>query len=422
MTGPTTRLPLALLAALAAPGALPAQDDLRDRVTLQNGKTVTGRVLVPAAPEELLVMQGGRRVRVPREDVAELDLVGDAVREFCRRRIAHKASARAQWFLVEWAESRELPGLARAQAMLLALDDDDHTEAHEFLGHRESAKGWLWPFERRWLTRVELEDAAAKKGFEIAGERFVVRCDGRIREGVAALLDLERLGVEFYHRFGEPLQLAECLEPAVVETSRTASSFQKWGFRPVPYYEPPPHGDVARTFYSGVAPTRPEKLFFVGTEALLYRSLIGEVDPRSDRDRVCAWLEVGLGMYMENAMQGPAAFAAPGNNRATDLQALQALGRSFRMSSLLHLPMYGGFYLMDDTPTAIHWSASAMLVTWLLEKDNKPPTRDRFLDYVRQSLGERKGDSSSLFDRAMGRRIEEMEQPWMEWLEKEAGR
>ncbi len=75
---------------------------------------------------------------------------------------------------------------------------------------------------------------------------------------------------------------------------------------------------------------------------------------------------------------------------------------------------------MDDTPTAIHWSASTMLVTWLLEKDNRPPTREPFLNYIRQALGEKKGDSSSLFDRAMGRRIEEMEKPWMEWLEQKA--
>ena len=83
--------------------------------------------------------------------------------------------------------------------------------------------------------------------------------------------------------------------------------------------------------------------------------------------------------------------------------------------------MYGGFYLMDDTPTAIHWASATMLVAWLLDDDNKPATREPFLDYVRQALGDKKGDSSSLFDQVMGRRIEEMDEPWVKWLEKKAG-
>ncbi|MCA8948245.1 MAG: hypothetical protein KDE27_02010 [Planctomycetes bacterium] len=424
------RLPAGVAAVLAALTAATAtaQDDLRDRVVLVRGRldkdnpVVKGRVLVPTAGDELLVLQGGKRVRIPRAEIESLDLVGDRIREFCKRRTQLAGSARGQWFLVQWAESHELPGLARAQATLLALDDDNHAEAHEFLGHRQSGNRWLWPFEGRHLTLDKLEQAAEKKAFELVGERFAVRCDGRIRAAVAALLDLETLGVEFYERFGEPLRLEETLVPCLVDIKYSTTSFEKWGFRPLPYYKPPPHGDVARTFYAGVAPTRPERLFYVGTEALLYHALIGEVDRQSDRDRVCAWLEVGLGMVMENLMGGPAGFAAAGNGQRTDVQALQALDRQFRVSSLLHLPMYGGFYLVDDTPTAIHWASAAMFVTWLLEEGNQPPTRTSFLAFVRKALGEKKGDSSSLFDEVMGRRIEELEEPWSRWLVKQASK
>ncbi len=227
----------------------------------------------------------------------------------------------------------------------------------------------------------------------------------------------------FYERFAEDLQLEQTLRPIRVVISGSAGSFEKWGFRPVPYYVPPPHSDEARTFYSGLSPTRPNKLFFVGMQGLLYRSLIGEVGQQSsDRDRMVPWLEVGIGMYMEHTMQGPAGFATTGRMSGMDLQALRAASRNFRVSSILHLPMYGGYYLMDDTATAIHWSASAMFVTWLLQDDNKPPTRAAFFNYVRQALGERKGDSSSLFDRAMGQRAEEMEEPWSQWLANKAGR
>lgn len=400
--------------------AATAQDDMRDKVTRTDGKVISGRVAVPTAADQLLVLQGGRRVRIERSEVKSVELVSDSLREFCRRRVKMKSNKRAQWFLVDWATARGLDNLAHAQAMLLALDDD-LAEAHEFLGHRKTGKDWQWRYDGRHVSKSKLGELITKKGYTIRGERFEIRCDDGLRANLAALLDLEHLGVAFYDRFGKDLQLEETLQPIVVETSRQSGEFQKWGFRPLPYYKPPPHGDVARTFYAGVAPTRPEKLFFVATQGLLYRSLIGEVNQQSDRDRICAWLEVGLGMYMENAMQGAAGFAAPGDLQQQDRQALRALGRSFRLGSLLQLPMYGGFYLMDDTPTAIHWAASTMLVAWLLEAKNQPPTREPFLAYIRAALGEKKGDSSSLFDEAMGRRVEDMEKPWVEWLEKKAG-
>ncbi|MBM4061657.1 MAG: hypothetical protein FJ265_11265 [Planctomycetes bacterium] len=420
MPRPRTALLAALLHAAAVAPML-AQDDLRDTVTRADGKVFTGRLLTPHSPDELLLLQGGKRVRLARADLASTDLLADRIRESCARRLRLKDSPKAQWFLVEWAEAQGLPGLARAQAMLLVLDDDGNAPAHEFLGHKKGPKGWLWELDGRWLAREQLENAILEKPYEIAGERFAVVCDGGLRTNVAALLDLEHLAVVCHDRLGAGLQLRESLAPMRIVCSRSVQTFPKWGFRPVPYYVPAPHGDVGRTFYAGAGPVRPEKLFFVGTQALLHHCLIGEVARANDRDRTCPWLEVGFGMYLENLMAGPAGFAAPGELRAQDLQALSALGRDFRLSQLLHLPMYGGFYLMDDTATALHWSASTMFVAWLLDPGNDPQTREPFLAYAAQALGEKKGDSSSLFDRAMGRRVEEFEAPFTKWLAKQAG-
>jgi hypothetical protein len=410
------------LLSLVLAATVSAQDDLRDTLTRLDGKTLAGRLLTPHAADELVLAQGGKRIRLARAEVAQQDLVADRVREFFARRLQLKDSPKAQWFLVGWAQARGLPGLARAQAMLVALDDDTHTEAHEFLGHRRGAKGWLWEHDGRTTTREQLEESLAKKPIDLVGERFLLRCDGGLRTNVAALLDLEHLAVVFHDRFGAPLQLGESLQPMLVVCSRNTDEFPKWGFRPLPYYTPAPHGDVARTFYQGPNPVRPQRLFFVGTQALLYHTLIGEVSRTDARDRTCAWLEVGLGMHMENVMQGPAGFAAPAGSRQLDLQAMQALGRDFKIAQLLHLPMYGGFYLTDDTATAVHWSAATMFVEWLLDPDNGQKTRTPFLAFVRQALGEAQGDSSSLFDRTMGRRIEELEAPWVQWLAKKAGK
>jgi hypothetical protein len=185
---------------------------------------------------------------------------------------------------------------------------------------------------------------------------------------------------------------------------------------------PHPHGDEARTFYAGASPLRPKLLFFVGTQALLYRALIPDANLRTDRDRVCAWLEIGLPMLVEQSLAGEPGQAAPlAEPEQLDLSALQALGLDYKLTHLLHLPIYGGFYLLDDTPTAINWSAATMLTRYLLEPDNRPPTHGAFLAYVKQALGQLKGDSSTLFDTMMGRRIEEFEAPFRVWLEKLAG-
>jgi hypothetical protein len=396
--------------------ALAGQDDLRDKVTKKDGKVVTGRVAEPFAAEELLVVQGGKRTRIALDDVAETELVADRLREFFSRRQRHQGSARAQRFLVDWADGKELPAIARLLATALVLQDDDDEGLHEYLGHRKRGKQWLWPHDGRFVTRDKLAAMMADEPLELRGERCVVKSHSGLVESVNALLDLEQLGVVWFEQYGRALGLREVLEPIEVEIFQNAEQFPKWGFRPRPFFEPPPHADVGRTFYAGPAPERPELLFFVGTQGLLYRTMIGDVNRQDSRDRACAWLEVGLGMYMEHTMHGPAGFATAGDLRAKDVQALRALNRGYRLTHLLHLPMYGSFYLTDDTATATNWSGAGMFVAWLLKSDNQPKTREPFLQFVRAALAERQGDSSSAFDRIMGQRVEQMDEPWRAWL------
>lgn len=410
-----------LACAFAAVTALSAQDDLRDRITRTDGREVRGRIVDPFAEDQITVLQGGKRVRIPRAEIQATATVADAVRAFCDRRARMKDSLRAQEYLIDEAVKAELPGLARLQAMWVALHDDTNEKAHTFLGHQKTQKGWLWLHEGKRMSREQLDVALQKQPLELVGERFTLRCDAGLQTNVAALLDLEQLGVAWYERFGKDLQLQETLQPVHVVAHRNVDEFPKWGFRPVPYYVPRPHADLARTFYAGPAPVRPEKLFFVGTQGLLYRSMIGEASRQDDRDRVCAWLEIGFGMLMQQTMDGPAGFARPGELRAKDLQALQALGRGYRLTHLLHLPMYGSFYLTDDTATAVNWAAATMFVAWLLEPDKQTKRREAFLQFVRAALLERKGDSSTLFDKTMGQRVEDLDEPWRAWLAKTAG-
>ncbi|MFN3242000.1 MAG: hypothetical protein ACE37K_10845 [Planctomycetota bacterium] len=407
---------LPCLLALGTPSRGVAQDDVRDRVTLATGKVVEGRVATPFALDELLILTGGKRTRVPIDKVAELDTVAAKVVAFFERRHRHQNSRRALRYLVDWADDHDLPGLARLQAMELVLQDDGDERMHEFLGHRQRGKQWQWPVGSRWLTRDKLAESLSKKPMRLHGERFALTCDAGLLTNVRALFDLEYLAVVWFERFGKDLDLHEVLDPIEVRTFRNVDEFPKWGFRPRPYFEPPPHSDVGRTFYSGPAPERPDDLFFLGTQGLLYRTMIGEVNRQNSRDRVCAWLEVGFGMHMQNVMQGPAGFATPGAPQKLDLVALRALGRGYRLTHLVHLPMYASFYLTDDTSTATNWAAATMFVTWLLDPKNPQQTRSAFFAYTRAALRDRMGDSSTAFDRIMGKPIEQFDAPWHAWL------
>ena len=414
---------LTALAAALAVGAAPGQSskDLRDRVTLTNGDVVQGRLATPFAGGDLLVLEGGKRTRVRRDEVQSTDTVAQHVATFFERRLRHRRSPRALRYLVDWAEQHRLPGLARLQATELVLLDDGDAKMHEFLGHKLQSKVWRWPFDGRWRTREQLEDGLAKRPLRLAGERFALTCDAGLLANVRALFDLEHLAVVWFRQYGRDLELREVLETIEVRTYRSEQDFPKWGFRPRPYFEPPPHADLGRTFFSGPAPTRPDLLFFVGAQGLLYRTLIGEADRGDRRSGVCSWLEVGLGMHLQRRMQGDAGFAAPTAAVQPDLVALRALGRGYRLTHLVHLPMYSSFYLTDNTDTATHWAAAEMFATWLLDRDAGHQLRPKFIGYIKAALRERKGDSSTAFDRALGTEIERLEEPWLEWLHDLAG-
>lgn len=402
--------------------SLPAQDDLRDRITLSNGRVVEGRVQSQYKTDELTIMQGGKRVRVNVAQIAKKELVADKMVEFFNRRHRHQNSKRALRYLVDWAESNGLRNMARLQAMELVLQDDTNADLHKFLGHKKRGKSWLWPNGNKTQTLAKLQKAMLDRPFRIEGERFALRCDTSLLLNVRVLFDLEQLGVTWFDRYGKDLELREVLDPIEIQTFRNPTEFPKWGFRPRPYFEPPPHADLGRTFYAGPSPDRPEQLFFLGTQGLLYRTMIGQANRQNNRDRICAWIEIGLGQHMEEIMRGPSGFAKAGKPQKQNLAALRALGRNYRLTHLIHLPMYGSFYLTDDMATSINWNAASMFVTWLLDDSKQDKTRANFLNYIRRVLIDRQGDSSSAFDRIMGKPIERFEEPWHKWLNKLANK
>ena len=53
--------------------------------------------------------------------------------------------------------------------------------------------------------------------------------------------------------------------------------------------------------------------------------------------------------------------------------------------------------------------------------NNKVLAGNEILKYIRRVLIDRQGDSSTTFDRVMGKPIEQFDEPWRAWLNKLAG-
>lgn len=404
-------LAVTVLIAVAA-----AQQDLRDTLVRRDGTTVRGRVATPFATDEVLVLQGSRRVRVPVADVATTDLVNDRLREWLRRRQALRANASAQWQLVEWAAAIGLPAMARLQAVALALGPDGgDPRAHSWLGNRNDKGVWRWRHEDRWLTHEELAAAARRAPLELTSEHFLLRLDGGIREAALALVDLETLYLWWFDGHGRELGLREAVQPVVVRTWSTPEEFPRWGSIPRAHYVPPPHGDEARTFHADGS-GRPQDLFAVATEALLYRTLADTPRMDTDRDRLCAWLEVGLGGWAAFHLRGMNGWAAAGEPAGLDIDALQTLGGGFTLTNLVHTPAYEGYHLQDDVATQVRWSASRMLVAWLMDPGAQPVRTPQVLRFAREAMAAGKGDSSSVLDECLGAPVESLDAPWRQWL------
>src|SRR5690606_20090325 len=97
----------------------------------------------------------------------------------------------------------------------------------------------------------------------------------------------------------------------------------------------------------------------------------------------------------------------------------------------LHQFVHVPFLAYHDDPGAapFHVAHATLFVTWLMDEATRagtPPValRSRFLAYVRACYADGKGNSSSALDRALreeGGRVEDLEQPWIAWLERAAG-
>ncbi len=411
-----------LLAAAACIASLLAQDDLRDVVRLKNGQEVRGRVFSRWLPTELIVMQGGKRLRLPHAQVVAIDTVRDRTREFFQLSDRLPDHARHRWFLAEWALGKGLVALAHLQAMDIVLREPDHAEAHTLLGHRLVGKRWLWPHNDEWRSFEDLERFHADFGhpWRLEGEHFEVRSNATLRRVVDTALDLERLYLWWHEEFGEELGLYEVVGTKLaVQVWRDRSSFNALSSDGHPYFQHRMEGtnEEARcsTYFVAESPERPTRLFEVATQHLLYRTLAD--DPAlQNGHRYCGWGEVGLAQYVERRLGGAPGRAQPKPWSLTiDEGRLITTGNEIGLQNLTHRSVRQ-FHFVVANDTQYMWAAAHLFTAYLLDGDRGTSARRGFLTYLVQGLRGAKGDSSTTFDELLGCKIETLDRPWRKWL------
>jgi hypothetical protein len=403
---------------------LAAQDDLRDVVTLTSGQQVEGRVLARFEPDEVLVVQGGKRVRLARDRVAGMDTVRDRLQEAFLRHDRLPDHPRHRWFLVQWADARSLHDLARLLAMDIVLHEPDHTEARAFLGHKQIAGEWHWPRGDQWFTRTELERFTADWGHPLflESEHYRLRTDAGLRRAVDTLLDLERLHLFWFAEFGPTLRLREVVGPKLmVEVWAHVGQFPAWSSLGHPYFRPrteaPTNTEAtSSTYFEAQSAARATRLFEVVTQHLLYRTLADDPPFATVKERLAAWAEVGLGQYVERRMGGAGGRAAVGawTPRADEVQ-LALVEPRYGLQQLIHRQARQYYVIVaDNTPQ--DWAMAHLFVAWLLDGGLRPELRGAFLAMLVEALREGKGVSSSRFDRLLGRPVESLEPAWRAWM------
>lgn len=422
--GPPPHLGALCLMALAT--LLPAQADMRDVVRLTNGQEIQGRVYERHEQDQVLILQGNKRVRVPQARVAEMVTVRDHMRDFFERRDRLPDNPRYRWILVEWALSRGLTSLAHLQAIDVVLHDGDHEQARALLGHRKFGNQWRWPRKDQWFTLEALEESTANWGraLELEGETFLVRTTAGMRRAVDTVFDLERLYVWWMDSFGGILMLREVVSQKLpVHIWSDHSSFPAWTSFEAPYFRPR-SGDATTAWtesasYTWFAPEsqRAVRLFEVATHHLIYRTLGEDSVVGTVKDRIAPWAEVGLGQYVDRRFSGPPgrATVGPWQIRAEEATLVQT-ERSYGLEILTHRPAKAYFVTVASN-TALDWASAHLFVAFLMDEDVRPRLRDGFFDYLYEAHRRAKSASSTALDRALGRQVGTLEAPWRKWIE-----
>jgi len=446
-----------LLAALLPLVPLPAGDDFdwqRDRIVLKNGKEERGVVIEDTNPARVvLLLDGNRRREFPREEVERVDKLRDRQAAFFGVR-RPGLDGDQEWQLVEDAQRAGLPDLARLQAWRVLLADPTHAGAHELLGHRRSGGDWEWELDGKLVSQKRFEERSRDWNSRLVLEsgHFVLETDAGLARATEVLFDLEGLYLWWMQHLGPFLHPTEDVDEPREEkmtflVHKNLASFQPISQRE-PYYDPSGlettskgGTNVARTFYVPDA-ERPEELFELGAQALIYSTLLlGETKggkPELQLRRSAYWVEIGLAHWValhaggkpgfpEFQIPFTGAFRLDFDTARLSLDPVSAphplANQRYELTNLIGLGY--DYFVGNSSNIPLAKARCASFVAFLLEtnpdvykgKKAVGKGRDGLWYYFREVYGTPTASSSSAFDDGFNDgKLESLEEAWKAWV------
>jgi hypothetical protein len=454
--GRATPLLTVLFLALCPSFADAAEDEFdwqRDVVVLKGGKEERGVVIEDSDPLRVVLLRdGGRREVFARAEVVRVDKLRDRLASFLGVR-KPGLSADQEWQLAEDAVRSRLAHMARLQAYRVLLLDPLHEKAHQFLGHHRAGADWDWILDGRFVPAKKYAERCREWNSRVVleSEHFVVESDAGLARATEVLFDLEGLYLWWLAHLGPELFASEDVdqprdEKVTFFVHKSLASFQPLA-REEPHYDP--SGElatakgginVARTFYLPDR-TRPEELFELGAEALIYSTLVlGKTrggEPSPELRRSAHWVEIGLAYwvarhaggapgYPEFATPLTGAFRVDFDTARRTFETIHAphplANARYELTNLIGLS-YDNF-VGNSANIPLAKARCASFVSFLIEAD--PPVkkgkkvvgsgRAGLWHYFREVYGTPTASSSSAFeDGFQGGKLESLEAPWKAW-------
>lgn len=465
----------------AVVGTPTADDDPPvESVTIDDGRgrdTIRGRIRRVTHPDHVTIDRENSRGRVTKRgfEISRTKRgapVAIEIANLRRTRLAAWFDARRQqrtiddsWALVGVADDLGLPRLARLQALSILLENPQHADAHQRLGHDRHRGAYHFRVgKNERLTLDELERATTERWndrFFAESPNFRVETDCGVRFAVEFLFDLEAFYLAWMDAWADELWLHEGVQSpdeatmtwcVVRDPDSSGFAIRLPTARPVGVYDPSTkyrsnirwqgesyesHNVVYTWLPEGR--DRPTDTFVLATQQLLYSTTVLAQDAgrRSDngltpRDEVvlgaCTWAELGLGYWMQRQFEGPRGQALwqPKKRELNGRSVLESSVASLALEGVSSdSPLHRGFvrreltnliglpfseFHDDDRDTALHHAKARAFAVFLIESGLRPEkaerdTRTALAHYLRAAYNDgAKGHSSKEFDRGFGGR------------------
>ena len=291
--------------ALTACFALGAGDRgaLPDRVTLDDGTTLEGRVLFE--DEQTLVLRVKSRDReIDRGGISAVRAASlELPRALDRIEELQPGDAAGHLRTAGRLEELNLPLEADLLYWRILLMDPDNAAANAKLGHRKRGNAWVIPHRGRWYSLQKLDRPEKKWGdaWEIETTHYRVRTNLSLSQGLDIAVDLERFYRDYYSLLAKEIGLYHVVEPMDAWVHADSVSFPESSGRGAYFAEPD-----NRLYVDASSGLQPEALVHEATHQILYNGAVkGSKGFCSD---VPAWLDEGLAVYVQAARSGD-----PGN-------------------------------------------------------------------------------------------------------------